>query len=96
MAEPMKVPFELKTWVGLRNDVLDGGPDPSMRRGTFKGGKGRPTVKYWNTLCWTVQNSWTVWFVGLDRPRESCIRWGPYPAIGRDNFEDGRAAHSSV
>ena len=51
MAEPMKVPFELKTWVGLRNDVLDGGPDPSMRRGTFKGGKGRPTVKYWNTLC---------------------------------------------
>jgi len=28
MAEPIKMPFELRTWVGPGNHVLDGGPDP--------------------------------------------------------------------
>jgi len=28
MAEPIKMPFGMWTQVGLRNDVLDPGPDP--------------------------------------------------------------------
>jgi len=27
MAEPIEVPFGLRTWVGPGNHVLDGGPD---------------------------------------------------------------------
>ena len=27
-AEPIEMPFELRTWVGPGNHVLDGGPDP--------------------------------------------------------------------
>jgi len=50
MAAPIEMPFGLRTWVGPRNHVLDGGPDPSMRRGNFEGGKGRPIVKYRDTL----------------------------------------------
>jgi len=36
-AEPFKMPFGLRTWVGPGNHVLNGGSDPHMRRGSFKG-----------------------------------------------------------
>jgi len=32
------------------NHVLDGGLDPLMRRGNFEWGKGRPIVRYRDTL----------------------------------------------
>jgi len=42
-AEPIKMPFGLRTPVGSGNHVLDRGPDPE---GAFFGGKGCPIVKY--------------------------------------------------
>jgi len=41
MAEAIKMPFRLRTRVGPRNHVLDGGPHPAMGRGNFER-KGRP------------------------------------------------------
>jgi len=54
-AEPMEMPFELRTWVGPRDHVLDGGLDPPMGRDNFERGKGRPIVKYRHTLQSSVQ-----------------------------------------
>jgi len=42
--EPIEMPFGLRTRVGQRNHVLDGGPDPSMGMGYFEGEE-RPVVK---------------------------------------------------
>jgi len=53
MAEPIDIPFGLSSRVGPRNHVLDGGPDQGQP-GNFKGGKGRPIVKYINSLPWAV------------------------------------------
>jgi len=50
-AAPIEMPFGLRTQVSPRNHVLDGGPDLPMGRGNFEGGKGRPIVKYRETLC---------------------------------------------
>jgi len=47
MAEPIEMPFGLRTWVGPRNHVLDGGPHPP-ENGQFWG-RGRPIVKYGDT-----------------------------------------------
>jgi len=42
-ATPIEMPFGLRTWVGPRNHVLDGGPQPHVvGRGNFEGGKGCP------------------------------------------------------
>ena len=64
--------------MGPRNRLLDGGPD-ILR----KGDKGRPIVKYSDTLPWAVQNGWTdrdtVWVMDSDGPSEACIRCGPDP-----------------
>jgi len=35
MAALVEMPFGLRTWVGPRNHVLDGGPDAPMGRGNF-------------------------------------------------------------
>ena len=35
-AAPIELPFGLRTWVGLENHVLDGGPDPPMGRDNFE------------------------------------------------------------
>ena len=43
-AEPIEMPFGLRTWVGPRDHVLDGGSDPPMGRGKFFGGNGRPML----------------------------------------------------
>jgi len=36
-AEPIEMPFGLRTWVVPGNHVLDWGPDPPMGRGNFEG-----------------------------------------------------------
>ena len=36
-AEPIEMPFGLRTLVGPGNHVLDGVPDPHMGRGNFEG-----------------------------------------------------------
>ena len=53
-AEPIEMPFGLRTLVGPGNHLLDGGPDFPMGRDNF-GGKGRPIVKYRNSLRSSVQ-----------------------------------------
>ena len=47
--EPIEMQFGLRTLVGPRNHVLDGGPDPPWE-GAILRGKGRPIVKYRDTL----------------------------------------------
>jgi len=54
-AAPIELPFGLRTWVGLGNHVLDGGPYSPMGRGKFLGENGRPVVKYRDTLRSSVQ-----------------------------------------
>jgi len=44
-AEPIEMPFGLRTGVGTGNHVLDGGPDLPMGRGNFEGGKGASHCK---------------------------------------------------
>jgi len=48
MAEPIEMPFGLRTRVGPENHVLDEGPDPHGK-GQFAG-KGAPIVKYRDAL----------------------------------------------
>ena len=38
-AELIEMPFGFWAWMGPRNHVLDGGPDPPLRRGNL-GGRG--------------------------------------------------------
>jgi len=54
-AEPIKVPFGLRTWVSPKDHVLDGGSDPPMGRGKFLGENGHPVVKYRDTLRSSVE-----------------------------------------
>jgi len=42
MAEPVQMPFGFRTQVDPGNRVLDGGPNPPMARGNFKGERGVP------------------------------------------------------
>ena len=55
MAEPIEMPFGLRTRLGQGNHVLDGGPDLSHGRSNFEGGNGRPIVKYRDFLPCSVQ-----------------------------------------
>jgi len=43
-AEPIEMPFGLRTRVGRGNHVLDGNPDSPWEEAIFRG-KGRPTVE---------------------------------------------------
>jgi len=56
-AEPIEMPFGLRTWVEPGNHILDGGPD-THGKGQFWGGKGAshtPIVKYRDILQSSVQ-----------------------------------------
>jgi len=53
-AAPIEMPFGLRTPVGPRNHVLDGVQIPHGK-GPFCGGKGRPIIKYRDTLWSSVQ-----------------------------------------
>jgi len=66
MAEPIEMPFGLRTWMGPGNHVLDRGPDPP-----WGGIKGRPIVKYRDTL----QSSVLKW-LNRSRCRLGCgLEW---------------------
>jgi len=41
-AAPIEIPFGLRTPVGLRNHVSDGGPDPPWEVSILWGGRGAP------------------------------------------------------
>ena len=60
MVEPIKMLFGLRTWVGLRNHVLDGVQIP-LWEGAILMGEGQPIVKYMDTLrelCKKWLNRW--------------------------------------
>ena len=50
-------------------------------KGQFWEGKGRPVLKYRDTLRWAVQKGWTdgdaAWVVDSNGPKESCVRRSP-------------------
>ena len=50
MAQPIEMPFGLRTHMGTRNHVLDGDPDPQGKGNFEGGGKVQPIVKYTSTL----------------------------------------------
>jgi len=54
-AELIKMPFALRTWVGPRDHLLDGGSDPPMGRSKYLGENGRPIVKYRDILRSSVE-----------------------------------------
>ena len=72
-AEPIEMPFGLRTRVGLGNHVLNGGPDNPMGRGNFEGEKERPIAKYRDTVRHLCKNGSidrdAGWVVGLDGPK---------------------------
>jgi len=90
-AEPIEMPFGLRTWIGPENHVLDRGPDPS-RKGAILRGKRHPIVKHRNTVQSSVQKRldqsrcrlgcglrWAQGIVldgGPGRPWERVILWG--------------------
>jgi len=47
--EPTEMPFGVKTRVGPKNHVLDGGPDLPWKEAILRW-KGQPVVKYSNSL----------------------------------------------
>ena len=54
-AEAIEMPFGLRTWLGPRDHVLNGGSDPLMGRGKFGEKNGRPIVKYTDILRSSVE-----------------------------------------
>ena len=61
-AEPIEMSSGLRTWLGPRDHVLDGGSDPPMGSGKFRGENGRPIVKYrafCRALCKSVKSGQT-------------------------------------
>jgi len=97
-AEPIEMPFGLRTPVGIGNHVLHGGPDAPWE-GTILMVKGRPIVKYRDTLRSSVQQrlnrSRCRLGCGLGAPKESSVRWESRSPIGRGNFGEW-SAHCKV
>jgi len=91
MAELIKMPFGLLSWVDPRNRVSDGGPHPCMGRDSFEGEKRWPIVKYIDTLVGAVQKGLNrlrcCLARGLESCNEACIRWGPDHHTSRGNCE---------
>ena len=70
-AEPIEMPFGLRTWLDPRDHVLDGGSDPPMGRDKFWGENGRPIVKYRDILRSSVERR-----LNQQRCRLVCgLRW---------------------
>jgi len=94
-AEPIEMPFGLSTRVGPGNHILHAGRDPTWEGAIFRGRKGRPTVKYRDTL-WSCVQKW----LNRSRCRLGCgLGWaqgivldgGPDPRMRRGNLgENGR------
>ena len=85
-AEPIEMPFGLKTPVGPRNHVLDGGPDPHGKR-QFWGERGVPL--YSILCCHLCKNGWTdrdvVWVIDFFKPKLTCGRT-PFHGVRSHNI----------
>jgi len=78
-AEPIEMPFGLRTWIGPGNHVLDGGADARMGRGNFEGeGASHCKVQgHSSHLCKMAEPiEMPFGLLDFDGPKESCVRWG--------------------
>ena len=93
MAEPIEVLFGMRTWVGPRNHVLDGGSDLPMGKGNF--GWRRLIVKYRDRLPWAVHKRLTdrdaVWDAELGGPKEPLVRSGLRSLHGKEQLWEGKS-----
>jgi len=98
-AEPIEVPFELRTRVGPTTMYIRCDPYSPPWEGVFLWEKGRPIVKYRDTLWSSVQKrlnpSRCCLSCGSDGAKQSDIRWGPDSPMGRGNFGE-RVTHCKV
>jgi len=88
MAEPIEMPFGLRTRVGPGNHVLDGVQIPPWE-GAILRGKGRPTVKYRDILWSPVQKQLSRSCCSLDcclGLAHGITDGGPDPPTTRGNF----------
>jgi len=56
MAEPIEIPFGLRTPVGPRNHVLYGGLEERVKGAILRGERVQPVAKYTDSLPRAVQN----------------------------------------
>jgi len=89
-AAPIEMPFELRTWVGPGNHVLDGGPDAPWE-GAILWGKRRLIVKYRNTAIVYTKVAEPIEMLFGFRTRlgtvlNHVLDGGPDIPIGRGNF----------
>jgi len=86
-AAPIEMPFGLRTRVGPRNHVLDGGPDIPWEGAILRGKawKGRPIVKYRDTadiyakMAKLIKMPFGLW---ARMGRRNRVRWGSRSAEG--------------
>ena len=75
-AQPIEMPFRLRTWVGPRNHMLDGAQIPPWE-GAILSKEGHPTVKYRDTLHKNgLTNRVAISVENSGGPKEPRIRWG--------------------
>jgi len=73
-AVPIEMLFGLRTRVGPRSHVLDRRPDPHGK-GNFDGGRAAHCkVSGHSAVICAKTDRDAVWVVGMDGPKESCIR----------------------
>ena len=58
--ELIEMPFGMRTRVGPRNNILDGGPNPSWERAILRG-RGVVHYKVWDTLWWWAEQKQLNW-----------------------------------
>ena len=85
-AELINMPFGLRTR-GPREPCVRWGPGAPWEEAILRG-KERPIINYRDTtgICAKTADRDAIWVVDLDGPKESCIRWGPDPPMGRGSF----------
>jgi len=94
-AEPIKMPFRLRTMVVPKNRVLDGGPDPSWEEAILRW-NGRPIVKYRDTVVSCAKMAEPVEMLfGLSirvGPRKHVLDMGPdRPKLRGSFYRKGHA-----
>ena len=84
-AESIEMAFGLRTMVGLKNRVLNGGPDSQPEKLILRG-KGGALQSIWSLCGELCKNLWTDLVEESGGPKEPCIRWGPDRLKRSDNF----------
>ena len=93
-AEPIEMPFGLRTWVGQMDHVLDGDSDPPREQANFGGRMGGDAVLCQTTLTtyvcygqtWMERSVWmdqhATWYGGRLWPSHTALHWDLDPPKG--------------